>query len=76
MPKYVKTIECRRIRVHFEKAMENANCPLFEAIARWVIQDSGYKSMGALCNRIKQLEKIERERGIIPRELSNMNYES
>jgi hypothetical protein len=61
----------RRSRSAFEAAMVNANCKLFEAIARWVVQDEGYLSMETLTNRIKELEAIESKQGIIPKELRN-----
>lgn len=64
-------MKIRRTRLHFEQAMQNANCPLFEAIARWVIQDDGYLSMDTLVARIKNLENLERRNGIIPPPLKN-----
>jgi hypothetical protein len=70
-----KSVECSRTRAHFEQAIKNANCPLFEQIARWVIQDEGYVSMNALVNRIKELESYEKQMGIIPSKVTNQNYE-
>lgn len=61
----IETLDTRRTREHFEEAMTNADCPLFEAIARWVIQDYGYKNMDVLVRRIKQLEATERNAGIV-----------
>jgi len=66
-----RPIVLRRTRAQFEQAMKNANCSLFEAIARWVLQDYNYLSMDILTKRIKELEERELKDGFISSLLRN-----